>query len=109
MNRLALAARGAAATACIAVAGLAVADPAVITIEQMQFAPPSVTIHVGDTVMWVNRDLVTHNVSEKAKGFDSGSIAPAGSWRYTATRPGHYYYTCRFHPAMRGIVIVEPK
>lgn len=93
---------------CAAGAGPAAARNWVVTIEQMRFAPPTLTVHRGDTVVWVNKDLVAHTVSTDARGFDSGSIAPDASWRYVVSGSGRQPYTCRFHPTMHGTLIVEP-
>ncbi|HEY4805024.1 MAG TPA: cupredoxin domain-containing protein [Paraburkholderia sp.] len=98
--------------ACLACAGPAAAATYVVTIEQMRFDPPGVTVHAGDSVVWVNKDLVAHTVTADAKGFDSGSIAPGASWRYVvknvAGKHGRHPYTCQFHPVMHGTLIVEP-
>lgn len=93
---------------CMVGAGPAVAKTWVVTIEQMRFVPSTLTVHRGDSVVWVNKDLVAHTASTDAKAFDSGSIAPDASWRDVMTKPGRHPYGCRFHPAMRGTVIVEP-
>ena len=85
----------------------AAAHTYVVTIEQMRFDPPTVTVHSGDTVVWVNKDLVAHTVSGDAKRFDSGSIASEASWRSVVSEPGRYPYTCLFHPTMHGTLIVE--
>ena len=112
MNRLRRIALGACASVCVGSAGPVAAARYVVTIEQMRFEPPSVTVHAGDSVVWVNKDLVAHTVTAdataKAKAFDSGSIAPGASWRYVVNQPGRHAYTCQFHPVMHGTLIVEP-
>ncbi|CAB3787873.1 hypothetical protein LMG28688_02568 [Paraburkholderia caffeinitolerans] len=100
---------GICALALMAFAGRAAAGDHVVTIAQMRFSPPTVKVHRGERIVWVNQDLVAHTVSAQAKTFDSGSIAPGASWRYVANTPGSYSYQCLFHPAMRGTLIVEPK
>ena len=39
--------------------------------ENMRFQPQSLTVARGDTVVWVNKDLVPHTATSKAGGFDS--------------------------------------
>jgi plastocyanin len=97
----------------IAMASYMFAAPAfagayVVTIEQMRFNPPTLTVHRGDEVVWVNKDFVAHTASADAKGFDSRSIAPDASWRFRVGTPGRYTYRCIFHPTMHGTLIVEP-
>jgi plastocyanin len=78
-----------------------------IVIEQMRFDPPTLTVRRGDRVEWVNKDLFAHTTSSTAQVFDSGSIAPNGSWSYVADRAGSYPYLCNFHPTMRGTLNVR--
>jgi plastocyanin len=76
-----------------------------VVIENMQFTPATVTLHRGDTIVWVNRDLVPHTATGAA--FDSKSIAPSGSWTFTPTKAGRFDYVCAFHPTMKATVVVE--
>ncbi|WP_206957260.1 cupredoxin domain-containing protein [Trinickia acidisoli] len=108
MSRLRRILLGVSAILCVTGAEPAYASTYIVTIEQMHFAPPTVIVHRGDSVVWVNKDLVAHTASTNAKGFDSGSIAPEASWRYVASRSGRYPYQCLFHPTMHGTLIVEP-
>ena len=91
--------------------GAAAAEPApqtyVVTIDQMRFDPPQLTVHVGDRVLWRNKDLVSHTASADAKAFDSHEISPDGTWRFVARHRGHYPYHCTLHPVMRGELIVQ--
>ena len=96
------------ATASFFAAHDALAGTFVVTIEQMRFNPPVLTVHRGDQVVWVNKDLVAHTASADAPGFDSHSIAPDASWRYAVSKPGRYPYRCIFHPTMHGTLNVEP-
>lgn len=79
-----------------------------VTIEGMQFNPPSVTVERGDTVVWVNKDLVAHTATA-AGVFDSHEIAPGASWTHVATMPGRHAYICTFHPAMKAKLTVKGK
>jgi plastocyanin len=80
----------------------------VVTIENMQFNPPKLTVHRGDRVVWVNKDLFAHTATADAKAFDSHDIAPNASWTYVARRGGDYSYRCTFHPTMKGMLTVAP-
>ena len=39
----------------------------------MQFQPEVLTVAPGDTVVWVNQDVVSHTATSTAGGFDSQS------------------------------------
>lgn len=77
-----------------------------VTIDATRFQPADLRVRVGDTVVWVNNDLVPHTATA-AGTFDSGSIAPDASWRYTVTAAGVMEYDCTFHPTMRGRLAAE--
>jgi plastocyanin len=52
-----------------------------VTMENMRFQPESLTVTRGDTVVWVNKDLVPHTATSKAGGFDSQSVQAEKSWK----------------------------
>jgi plastocyanin len=78
-----------------------------VTIEGMRFTPESLTVKVGDSVVWVNRDMFPHSATSRTGGFDSASIAPEQTWTYTTTTAGDFPYVCSFHPTMKGGLRVE--
>ena len=77
-----------------------------VTIEAMAFTPATLRLRLGDQIVFQNKDLVPHTATAPGR-FDSGSIAPDRSWRYTVTERGVVDYVCTFHPAMKGILRVE--
>ncbi|WP_082717606.1 cupredoxin domain-containing protein [Burkholderia savannae] len=79
----------------------------VVVIEGMRFIPQTLTVHRGDRVEWVNKDLVAHTASAMSDAFDSRNIAPGERWRYVADRRGDYPYQCRLHPTMQATLIVR--
>jgi len=98
----------AAAVAALLIGG-ADAAPVVhtVTIDGFEFHPPEVTVGKGDVVVWVNKDPVPHTATAKGAALDSGSIAASGSFRFTATREGHFDYVCTLHPTMKGVLVVH--
>jgi plastocyanin len=78
-----------------------------VTIEGMQFNPPQLTVHRGERIVWVNKDLFPHTVTANDKAFDSGSIAADASWAFTPAKAGDYAYSCSFHPTMKGMIKVQ--
>lgn len=71
------------------------------------YSPNAVHVNVGDTVEWINDDIVTHTVTADGKSFDSGDINKAKKWSHKFTQPGTYPYHCTPHPYMTGTVIVD--
>jgi plastocyanin len=78
-----------------------------IEIRDMAYAPAEVTVAPGDTIVWVNRDIVPHTVTADARRFDSGSVSPSAEWSLVARDRGRTSYTCVFHPTMKGAIVVK--
>jgi len=78
-----------------------------VTMEGMKFQPQVLTVAVGDTVIWVNKDLVAHTATDPDGTFDSKLIAPDKSWKLTVRKPGDFPYVCTYHPTMKGTLKVE--
>ena len=72
------------------------------------FVPGRVYVLVGDTVVWRNGDAITHTVTANDDSFDSGYLAPGGTFARTFKKPGLYAYHCTIHKFMRGTVRVVP-
>jgi plastocyanin len=47
--------------------------PQQVTIAKLIYAPAEITLHVGDTITWVNNDPIAHTATAKA-------VAPGGPW-----------------------------
>src|SRR6267143_2118716 len=87
-------------------AGAAIAGTAA-EMRGMAFSPNRLLVSAGATVEWTNRDPVEHIVTADDGSWDSGSIAPGGTWRHTFTTPGTYAFHCTPHPYMTGAVVVK--
>lgn len=92
--------------------GLA-AEPAgpkthVVRIESMKFAPNVISVRPGDTVEFLNTDLVPHTVTERStRAFDSGMINAKATWKLVVGEEGTLRYRCIYHPDMTGKIVVE--
>jgi len=77
-----------------------------VTIQSFAFTP--LTITVGDTVTWQNRDDTTHTATSDTNGFDTGQLAPGTSSRAIPfSVAGTFAYHCSIHPTMHGSIIVR--
>jgi plastocyanin len=73
-----------------------------VVIRGFKFDPASLSIAVGDTVEWLNADLVPHTSTSSSGRWNSNSIVPDSSWRAVLTTPGSEPYGCQLHPNMRA-------
>jgi plastocyanin len=78
-----------------------------VTMENMRFQPETLTVARGDTIVWINKDLVPHTATSKAGGFDSEVIQAEQSWRFTVQKKGDFAYVCTFHPTMTAMLRVK--
>ncbi len=91
----------------------------VVTVEMIPdaFSPQTLTIAVGTTVRFVNKDKVArwpasgnHPIHDICPGFDSKqSIKPGGSYSFTFTVAKQCPMHDHLNPAIRGIILVNPK
>ncbi|CAN7674586.1 cupredoxin domain-containing protein [Rhizobium sp. LjRoot258] len=80
------------------------AETVTVTIEKMTFSPAEISARPGDTIEWINKDILAHTASVKG---DWEVVIPPGKSGHLvlkATTPVDYY--CRFHPNMRGRISI---
>lgn len=71
-----------------------------------QFSPRNFSVKAGQPVIFRNVSSVDHTSTARNRAFDSGNIAPGGSWTFTPTHPGKFAYYCAYHPFMTGVITV---
>ncbi len=79
----------------------------IVQIDNFSFRPQTLTVRVGTTVTWVNRDDVPHTVTSTDKKFKSRALDTDEKYSYTFSAPGTNSYFCSVHPHMTGKVIVR--
>ena len=77
-----------------------------VTIGNFTFEPAQLTVKVGTTVTWKNRDDIPHTVVSAGK-FRSKTMDTDDSYSFTFTAAGDYKYFCSLHPHMTGMIKVE--
>lgn len=78
----------------------------IIEIKNMKFIPSELTVHKGDTVVWINRDIFPHDVTElKSKIWSSPTLSKGKSWYKVIAKNEDYY--CSLHIVMKGKIIVN--
>ena len=80
-----------------------------IEIRNFKFAPNTLTVPAGTTVVWINRDEEPHTVvySGEARLFRSKPLDTNDKFSFRFSQPGTYKYYCSVHPHMTGVVIVQ--
>jgi len=80
-----------------------------ISISMFAFAPEKIEVQVGDVVEWTNADLVPHTATADDGAWTTGDIKHGAAAQFTPTAPGAFAYHCRFHPQMKGVIVVTSR
>jgi plastocyanin len=78
-----------------------------ITMEGVAFKPDDLTLTVGDSIVWVNKDAFAHTATAQGGSIDSKEVAAGASWTFQAVKPGEFPYVCAYHPTMKGVLRVK--
>jgi plastocyanin len=85
----------------------AVAAEYVVVIDKLQFGPLPTDLHVGDVIVWENKDIFRHTATARDDSFDVD--LPAGAeGKSVLEHAGSIEFFCRFHPGMTGTLVISP-
>ena len=73
------------------------------------FRERTVTVAVGDMVVWTHRGRFPHDVTSTDGGplTSPRRMMNGATYSYTADTPGTYEYVCTVHPGQDGTLIVQ--
>jgi plastocyanin len=83
------------------------AGKAEVKIDNFSFGPETLTVSVGTTVIWTNRDDIPHTVVSTEGVFKSKVRDTDETFSYTFSKAGTYPYYCSVHPKMTGKIVVQ--
>jgi plastocyanin len=78
-----------------------------ITMENLVISPAETPAKVGDTIEWINKDVLVHTATARNGDWDI-SLPPKKSGSLVLKKAGMVDYYCRFHPNMKATLAVEP-
>ena len=80
-----------------------------VTIANYTFSPGTLTVPVGTTVTWTNRDFEVHTVTadDTPPTFKSAGLDTDDSFSFTFNKAGTYSYHCSLHTHMTGKIVVQ--
>jgi plastocyanin len=78
-----------------------------VKVDNFSFGPATLTVAVGTTVTWTNRDDIPHTVVSTDKVFKSKVLDTDEKFSFTFSKAGTYPYFCSIHPKMTGSVVVQ--
>lgn len=78
----------------------------IVTIKDMKYNPAATQAHIDDTLLFINKDLVPHNVADSlTKEWLSPPLKFGEEWSMIVSKNLHFY--CAFHPNMEGDIQLE--
>jgi plastocyanin len=85
------------------------AAPAIaeVKIDNFSFGPGTLTVPVGTTVTWTNRDDIPHTVVSTEGLFKSKVLDTDEKFSFTFSKAGTFPYFCSIHPKMTGKIVVQ--
>jgi plastocyanin len=87
------------------IADIASAETIRVEVKGLAFAPAQITVHLGDTIEWVNDDFVAHTATARDGQWDV-KLPPHATGRAVVTSAVDVSYYCRYHPTMKGEITV---
>lgn len=75
-----------------------------VTILNSAYDPSELYVREKGTVLWANKDNTIHTVTANDGTFDSGDLQPGATFSYTFNTRGDYYYHCKYHSEMTGVI-----
>lgn len=94
------------AVALCAMAVRAQAATIQITMENLVISPAEASAKVGDTVEWVNKDVLAHTATARNGDFDV-TLPPNKTGSFVLKKAGSVEYYCRFHPNMSATLKID--
>lgn len=101
-------------TLCAAVAGVllpvplgaqAAAATHVVQIDHMQYGTVP-ALKVGDTVVFVNKDMFRHTITASNNSFNL-DLMPGARGSLHINSAGRAVFYCKYHPNMRGTMVAR--
>ena len=81
-----------------------------MTYQNFDASPKTITVKLGASVTWTNKDGAPHNVvstgGPTGDKISSPSISQGGTFTFTPSAAGTVSYVCTFHPQMKGYSVV---
>jgi len=75
--------------------------------DNLVIAPAEISAKIGDTIEWINKDVLAHTATARNGDFDV-NLPPKKTASLVVKKAGTVDYYCRFHPNMKATLKVEP-
>lgn len=77
-----------------------------IEMRALAFVPEQVKVRPGDTITWLNRDIVPHTATIPGV-VDSGELGAGKDYTVVVEWDSTAHVSCAYHPVMRGELVTR--
>jgi len=78
-----------------------------ITMENLVISPAEASATIGDTIEWINKDVLAHTATARNGDFDV-NLPSKKTGTVVLKKAGAVEYYCRYHPNMKATLTVTP-
>ena len=89
------------------VAGESLRQSHTVQIHNLRFSPSELVVAPGDTIVWVNKDLIPHTITADDRSWDSERLNMNDRWEIVVHEGMRETYFCRYHPSMTGRLLIR--
>jgi plastocyanin len=82
--------------------------PRQVIIQNVAFAPADLTVTVGETIEWINKDVVAHTATARNGDWDV-TIDAGEKTRVVLKKAGTVEYSCQYHPNMKARLVIKAR
>ncbi len=75
-----------------------------VVISQFDYSPKQLKARHGDTITWINEDIVPHTATANDQSWDTGEIKPGESISLSVDNTFDTDYFCTYHPMMKASI-----
>ena len=79
----------------------------ILEIRNLQFIPAEITVNIGDTIKWINHDIIPHTATADDKSWDSMLIGSGNEWEMIVEENTFTSYFCFYHPGMKATIRIN--
>ena len=78
-----------------------------VEIKGFKFSIADLEVQHGDTVRWVNKDIVPHTATANDNSWDSDLLNENEAWELVIDEDNSGSYFCKYHPTMKGNITIQ--
>lgn len=81
----------------------------IVEVRKLEFSPSELAVAPGDTVVWINKDIIPHTITADDESWDSDFVDTDADWQTVVEAGMSETYFCRFHPTMKARLRIVPR